>query len=402
MRDAIKQSHRALNAAVLAGVVLVIGGLLAAKPIMVRYELSRVRRAISDRNPKLAIGQLEAFKAKYGDHAEAEFLLARAFRHREAYKQVQTSLHRAMELGYPSQKLERERLLMRAESGQMALEDPDLQALVANPGSDAREIYEALVKGYFRLYELGPALLVLDVWQEAYPTDAQPLLYRGLLCEHKDEWERAAQFFQQAILLAPNRTALCKHLAHAEQKQHNYRRAVHYYRIALQQSEDVESLLGLGMCLKARGELEAARDTFQRGLAMEPEHFACLLALGELDVEAGKGADALHWLVPAAKLKPKEYDVQYGLAKALLFAGRGDEARQHFEFAATARQELSRVKALQQQVAANPRDAELRYEIGQGLAKYGDPQEAFKWLSSVLKYAPDHQLARLSLAELAQ
>ncbi|MBC8353211.1 MAG: tetratricopeptide repeat protein [Planctomycetes bacterium] len=396
----LRNKSRRSKTIVIASAVLMVSGLVLAKPTVLRYRLRQARQAIVDRNPELAIQRLQIIQQSYGNNAEASFLMARAHRHREAYDQVIKELKEARGLGYAEDKLKREQLLTAAESGKIALDDPELQDLLANPGNDDREIYEALVKGYYRLYELGPASLVLDVWQQSYPQDAQPLLYQGLLREHEENWVDAAQWLRQAVSLAPERPDLRRHLAKAEQKQHNYRQAVHHYRVALQQREEVESLLGLGTCLKARGEIENAREAFSRGLALSHDHYGCFLALGELDVEAGKGADALRWLEPAAQLKPREYDARYGLAKALLFAGRDTEARPHFQFAASARQELSRVKAYREYVASHPEDTDMRYEIGKGLAQYGEPREALQWLNSVLKYAPDHQFAHELLAEL--
>jgi tetratricopeptide (TPR) repeat protein len=191
-------------------------------------------------------------------------------------------------------------------------------------------------------------------------------------------------------------------LAEVELELHNYDLALHHFRVALELREDANALWGIGMCLKSQGELEQAREAFLHGLDLAPDAYFCLLALGQMDVEAGQGAAALKWLEPATHLKPKEYDARYALAKALLFAGRSAEAKPHFQFVAAARLELARVKSLREHVASHPADAEARYEIGKRLAQYGDEGEAMQWLTSVLAYAPDHALAQEALADLRE
>jgi len=306
-------------------------------------------------------------------------------------------LEQANRLGYPAEAVQRERLLAMAESAQLAPEDPRLGELLANPGDDMHEIYEALVKGYYRLYEIGPARLVLDSWEEEEPKNPQPRYYRGLLSEHDEEWPVAERWYREALDLSSERSDVRLHLAYVLQKQHRYHEAQQHYRIVLQTKEDAKAQFGLGKCLQGSGKLQQAREAFLAGLQHAPDDYDCLLALGELEVDAGKGADALRWLEPAAKQKPSEYDVRYALATALFISGEGDKARPHFQFAAQARLALSQVLARRQYVASHPEDAECRYEIGVALLEYGDRSEGIKWLQSVFKYQPDHQAARAAL-----
>lgn len=369
-----------------------------ARPAMHRYRLWQARVAISNREPKRAIAWLEAAERSNQEDAEVDFLMARTHRHLDAYGTAMTYLTRAQRLGYPTEALDREKLLTMAESAQVALDDPRLGELMANPGDDIREIYEALVKGYYRLYELGPANLVLDTWEEDYPNDPQPRFYRGLLSEHDEKWSAAEKWFRQALALAPDRVDLRSHLAQAVGKQHRYREAILHYRRALRIEEDVNTLVGLGKCLQAKGALQEAREAFSHGLQLAPQDYDCLLALGEFDVDMGKGDDALRWLEPAASQKPRDYDVRYALAKALLYSGQGDRARPHFQFAARAQLALSQVKALREHVADYPEDAESRFQIGAALLEYGDQSEGMKWLHSVFKYRPDHPAAHAALA----
>lgn len=383
----------------IAGCFLAAVPLILARPVAYRYRVWKARQAIWNRDSEAALVWLRVAKQSFPEDGEICFLLARAHRHSGAYDKAIEWLKEADRLGYPTESLERERLLGMAESAQLAPDDARLPALLANPGGDTREIYEALVKGYYRLYEMGPASLVLKNWEEDYPGDPQPRFYRGLLSEHDENWEEAERWFRQALELASDRRDIQLHLARAEREQHRYRNALKRYRFCLQEKEDVEAFRGLGECLRARGEHDQAREAFLKGLAISPDDYDCLLALGELDLGFGQGQAALRWLEPAAEQKPREYDVRYALAKALLFSGQGGQARPHFEFVAQARVALSRVKVLRPYVASHPEDAERRYEIGVALLEYGDVPQGLRWLHSVFKYQPDHHAAHAALAD---
>jgi tetratricopeptide (TPR) repeat protein len=374
-------------------------GFAAARPVQHAYRLRQARQALANRNPDEALVWLDAARRSDRIDATVYFLTARAHRQLEEYGTAMADLQQAHQLRYPTEELERERLLALAESAQIGLDDPRLGTLLANPGDDIREIYESLVKGYYRLYELGPAQLVLDSWEEDYPKDAQPKFYRGLVLEHDAKWPEAEMWYRRAITLNPDRSDFRLHLALVLRKQHHYREAIQHYRQCLQMKETASGFYGLGKCLQARGELPQARESFLKGLQIEPDDYDCLIAMGELEVDTGQGKEALRWLEPAASQRPHEYEVRYALARALLYAGEGDLARPHFQFAAQARSALSQVKALRQHVGEHPEDVGSRYRIGVALLEYGDVREGLKWLHSVFKYQAEHHDAHAALAK---
>jgi tetratricopeptide (TPR) repeat protein len=381
-----------------ASFLLLAFGVGFSRPIAYQYRLWRVRRAIQHRDPKQALNWIDQAEQAHGESGELHFLRARASRRLEAYETTLESLRQSRQLGYPAEALDHETLLVMAESAQLGNTDPRLQELLTNTEGDVREIYEALVKGYFRLYDLGPASLVLDIWEQDYPKDPQPRVFRGLLSEHDKNWANAESWFRIATELARDRTDIRLHLAKALREQRRYQESSGHYRFVLQQEESTEAYFGLGKCLQARGTLKQAREEFLNGLEEDPDSFDCLLALGELEVDAGKGESALLWLERAKQLKPRDYEVRYAIAKALLFTGQDRRARLHFQFASDARMALNRVKAFREHVAAHPEDAETRYKIGAALLAFGEVSEAIRWLRSVFQYAPNHSGAHRALS----
>ncbi|MCB9925943.1 MAG: tetratricopeptide repeat protein [Planctomycetaceae bacterium] len=379
---------------------IVVAWAFGTKPLVRRYKFSRVHRAINDRNWDEALGQLAAFDESYGSTSESLFLRARALRHSGAYDQVDVALNKAEHLGCDENRIERERLFLQVELGQTSPDDRMLQRLAMDPGGDAQEVFEALVKGYFLNDELGRATMVLDAWHKSFPNDPQPFFYGGTIAEHNKQLEDSVRWHRQAVALAPKNPDFRRRLAEVQLSLRNYRQACLHFEVALSLREDVESLWGLGLCLKYQGKLELARESFVRGLKVAPNNTLCLVALGEMGIEAGNGEEALRWLESASKVNLNDYDMQYDTARALLFSGQGDLAKAHFQRAAALRRELTRIEQLQEMAKSSPDDAELRYQIGKSVAQYGDREEAAKWLRGALKCDPNHQLARETLTSL--
>jgi tetratricopeptide (TPR) repeat protein len=86
------------------------------------------------------------------------------------------------------------------------------------------------------------------------------------------------------------------------------------------------------------------------------------------------------------------------LGRTLRALGRADESKDHFDFVEQAQPEIARLNRLLRESIARPGDAELRYEAGTILFRYGPPDDAAKWMHAVLELKPDHAGAHRALA----
>ncbi len=59
---------------------------------------------------------------------------------------------------------------------------------------------------------------------------------------------------------------------------------------------------------------------------------------------------------------------------------------------------MARLNRLVRESLEKPDDAELRFEIGAILFKYGSPEDAARWMRAALELDPDHTGAHLALA----
>ena len=391
-----KTSRQKSLVAVLVVLCVILGFL--ARPILSQYRLRRARMAIQQRDFQAALDWLDA-ASKASETAEIQFWRARIYRRLNAFDRFTTHLESAARLGFPVDRVNREQALALAQTGRLAVNDPRVDELLASPGDDLLEIYEAVVRGAFELFETDLAVTLLDGWQADFPTDAQPHFLRGYYHEYEEQWQDAEVSFRRALELAASRIDVRLGLARALRKQNRFREALEQYRICLTREQGPDTWFGIGECLKMQGALEQARVAYERGNTEDPENYDCLLALGQFDVWAGRGKDALPWVQRALEQRPYEFKAHYALANALLYSGDTERATEHFQRAVAAQQATVRVEALSRYVADHPDDVEKRVEIGKTLLEYGQPEVAVSWLRGVLNVDSSHQLTHALLAE---
>ncbi len=107
--------------------------------------------------------------------------------------------------------------------------------------------------------------------------------------------------------------------------------AIALYREAASLSHGaIEAHLALAALLQEQGDVAGAREVLQEAKQRQPKHPAIDLALGKLEVHAGRGAEALvHYEAGLAEW-PQNIDLLNGKGVALDLLGRHTEAQQAY------------------------------------------------------------------------
>ena len=421
--------QRHLRTALILGVVVALLGGAFWKPISVAWSLHEARGLLRDRESEQAVSVLLTAHRIDPDHPEVNYLLARGFRRLGQFKRVVGHLDMAEGFGWPAELIRLEQLMGAAQAGQLNASAPELYKFLSRGGDygdEGPEVCEALVNGYFLSYQFGLAQPLLDEWQQAYPDDAQCYMFRGLFYENRSNPSKAVGEYRKAMQLSGNRTDIRLRLAEVLKKTIQYDEAIEQFEICgSEESSHPEVLTGLGQCYHGQGEIERAREMFERVLESSPEHFEAQLALGQLEETAGRPQEALRWLRPACRRRPSDTEARYSLALSLQAVGRQrqdgaawppppansglsvaqalawttrraraeltlTEASHHFQFVADAQQAMGRVQVWTDIIRSEPRNADLRFKIGRHLLKYDNPHHGLGWLLSVLEIDPSH------------
>ncbi|NQT13785.1 MAG: tetratricopeptide repeat protein [Planctomycetes bacterium] len=390
---------RRIRALVVIAAVLLAVLILFARPLLRQYRLTKARDCLRARQTEEALVWLKAIEATNPDDGEVQFLMARALRRQGACDSIPEHLEKARKLGVPSERLERERWLVLAQSGQLREAELHLDELLADPQGDAREICEAFVSGYLRAYRFGRASDLLRAWEADFPEDPQPLFWRGRICQHLARDRQALALSREALDLAPDRVDLRLELATLLADRHEFEEAEeHFQRCAGKAPDNPDVLVGWGNCLAESRQIDQSRALFLRALEENPSHFEALYGLGRLESRAGNKDEAVKWLQLALQQDSRHPRMRFALASALQATGQSEAAKGHYQYFVDSKRELEELDKLMDRVHEEPDLVDLRYEIGMKYMQYVSAAQGAVWLHSVLDMDPSHVPAHEALA----
>ena len=357
-----------------------------------------VRGALAAHDPDRALDWLDRNDRWFGADGDTCFLRARANRKKGDWSALVANLKRARELGCPRARIEREQWLGMAQSGQLRDAEPQLSRLLADPQDDGAEICEAFVNGYFLNHRLNEAARLLTAWIADFPKDPEPLYIRGKIRLESQFLSDAEQDFRRALAIDRAYWPAACELADTLVLERQFDGALEIYRRAATiPAHRVRAQIGETKCLRLLECRREARASVRRLLDDVPDAREGLLELGLLELDEGEYAAARVPLEAALALNPRALVVRQALSRALRGIGDVEGAQEHAAYIEAAQAALQRADQLSDRVARDPRNADLRCEIGMIYLKYAVPERGLNWLKSALDCAPGHRAARQAL-----
>jgi tetratricopeptide (TPR) repeat protein len=153
-------------------------------------------------------------------------------------------------------------------------------------------------------------------------------------------------------------------------------------------------------CHYSLGRADEAEHCVARALELDPSHLKALSLEGTLLLDNQDAAAAVRTLERACAAHPKDYSAAYKLARAYQAVGDEHKAAAQTRLAKALEQSLVRFKELHKRAMREPRDSELRYEIGLLAAELDRPLLARTWFQAALALDPRHAAARAALGRL--
>lgn len=351
---------------------------------------------------------------RLGPHlAETEFLLARACRKQGQLDAMTRHLRRAASLGAERERLRREEVLAAAQSGRLSGRFDELDKLLLDDRGDGAEILEAYVNGLLIESDYQRAEYLLQSWIEAFPDDPQPHYLKGRVHRHLRNFEAAEDAFRAALERDAEHHAAAYQMGTMFLERNRVDEAVSLLERCLAMKWNAIAKLGLARCYREKGEADKARPfleelvalpeevverSFQR-VGQPREGWPAAFELGQLELATGNYDAALKWLQKAIDANPDDLDTRYAWAIALRHTGDAERSLEELQRVNEARQALTEVDRLVDQIdPLQPYVAE-RFRIGELYMEYGSKRTGEFWLKSVLHYAPRHAEAHRLLAE---
>jgi predicted Zn-dependent protease len=372
---------------------------VGTQPLLVQWHSARGLQFLRARAYDRALDELQAAIWLAPERAESYLLLARLHRRTGHAARAPALLRQAEKRGADAGRVQREKLLLLAQTGQLREAEPHLANLLVDPRGDGEEICEAYVQGYFANLRVAEATRLLDAWQAEYPQSAQPHFMRAYLLQALALRPEAVTAYRQGLALAPGEPLMEARLATVLTEMGQFDEAGVVLRAGRVQSpKNPEIAFAWANYLFLKGDLEEARRALSDLVVRRPGHVAGQRLLGQIELAQGRYTEALRQLEAAVRLQPHDVATRNALGRTLRALGRAEDARPHFDFVVEAERTQTRLDRLFRQVFERPADSELRCEIGVALLKSGSPDDGAKWLRSVLELQPDHVAAHQALA----
>jgi Flp pilus assembly protein TadD len=147
------------------------------------------------------------------------------------------------------------------------------------------------------------------------------------------------------------------------------------------------------------GRGDEARRLIDQALAEHPDDGLCLRTRGQIELLAGRAAEAEAPLRRAAALLPRDYQAQQLLFQALNQQGKTAEANEQLKVAEAVRVQGERLGALtSRKLGEAPLDPAPLYELGKLLIETGNGPTGEQWLLAALGLDPDHRPSHAALA----
>jgi tetratricopeptide (TPR) repeat protein len=399
-----RRARRLLAVAALLAVVA-LGAAFAGTQAWALHHYRAARDQMARYHTAAAREHLEECLKVWPRDADALLLAARAARRSGTYDAAELFLARAEKAGAREEDVVLERLLLRAERGEVDEVRPFCRALLEGDGPDAPLALEAVARGLLRSYRLQEAQAVLDRWQQLQPDNAQALFLQGLAYDQQDRRHDALAAFRRALQADAEHDDARLHLARVLLLNGQYAEAtphLEYLRGRLPGSPEVPVLLA--RCRAALPERRAeAVALLDEVLARAPHYAPALAERGRLALEAGQLEQAEPWLREATRRSPDNVPTHVQYQRCLLGLGKSEEAAAVEARLKQLEKDILRLQEITQtEMQRQPHSARLQCEAGVISLRAGFAAEGLRWLHRALKEDPNYAPAHEALADFYQ
>lgn len=312
-----------------------------------------------------------------------------------------------------------QRLLLRAQLGHATEMRPKLAGRLAAGHPDAELAWEALGRGYLRVYRLPEAKECFTELIRIRPDSLPGLLGRA---ETLRQWPQlpwgpipagqAVPDLQRAVALAPwhvtARLRLAEGLAETDFDKSQLREAEAHLRAVLKERPaDPEGRTLLAQVLEKLGRSDEANRLLIAVVNDCPKYVPALRSL-VMQTNVSDKAASFRWACQALEADPYDRTSLYRTAlHRLRFAEQKDEAKtllDRFRDVADAEREIEELKQRMtgNLIYSDRNDPNLRYETGRRALRLGRRDEARLWFERTVIENPDHEPAQSALRALQQ
>jgi Tfp pilus assembly protein PilF len=393
--------HRFALAAVGIG-ALVLAGWLIGRHAWAASHVRAAEQALRRGEFTEALEQLEQSLRIGSDSVSIRLRAAQAARRAQRYERAEEHLS-VCEAKGARMETALERILLRAQQGDLAETERPLRRLIAEGHPDTVLILEALGRGYLATMRLGNALAMLSDLIKRDPEHPWAYFWRAGLYETLHRTAEALPDYRRAMELAPRqgdfRLGLALTLLEAGQLAEA---GPHFEELLRQSPKDPRVLLGVARYYRACAQPARALEYLDALVSEYPQSAEAWAQRGRAYRDQGNSAEAIRCLRKAFDLQPRSYAIGFDLYTELYGQGQIKEAKVIEKRVEHQKKQEKEVERLLKNLEQDRNSASLKYEIGMVYLRDQVDKMALHWFESALQSDPAHRPTHKALAEYYQ
>jgi tetratricopeptide (TPR) repeat protein len=352
-----------------------------------------------------ALDHFDRYLSIHPSDARGHLLASRAARRAGRLDVAESHLRQCKRLSAEkNEELDLEWALLLVTLGDLDENESYLLSRAQRNPQESLLVQEALVEGYTRLYRVLEALRYLERWLGQQPENPQALYLRGNLYWQVSAPHKAVPDYRRVVEIDPEHHEARWRLGRCLAVGGGYDEALPLLeQTRIRRPNDPEVLVHLARCEDMLGRPARAREMLDQVLAEHTDYDLALRTRGQLELRAGRPAEAETWLRRALRTDPADSQASWLLAQALRRQGKITEADAQTEKAVHSKGRIERLGELTtRQMAEKPDDPDLHAELGALLIELGHGKVGENWLLSALRLKADHGRAHAALADYYQ
>src|SRR5262245_42932662 len=331
---------------------------------------------------------------------EVLLLAARTARRRGAYPQADRFLEGYRAVRGSDDDFVLEQLLLWVERGKMDAGRDFLVSRVREGHPTAPLIWEALIRGFIRSFQVGDAEACTKEWLAKQPDNSEAHFLRGSVLELLERSTAAIDSFRKALELDSQRDDVRLRLAVLLTKRGRGTEAQPHLEYLWRKRPDDPTLgVSLALCRIQAGDDKQAAELLDRVLARFPAYTPALVERGRLALRASQPEQGVVWLQKAVRIDPSDYEAHYHLYLCLEASNQPEEAH---AVQVRMTQVDADMRALRDVLLGketrSPTDPSFYYRIGMIAQRAGNMDDAVRWFQKALVIDPEHVPSHKALA----
>lgn len=390
-------------------VVGLLGGLFVAalwlRPHVSAWQhLRHARSALKCYHSREGIEHLRLCLRTWPDDAEVLFLAARMARRAGKYAEAEVALNKYEAKRGCDDTAALERILLRAENGDLDRSSGLCKHWIASGHPDAPFIFEALVRGYLHVYRLPEAHRWLQRWRQTQPDNPQTYFVEGEIHDCEVLASEAVAAYERVLALDPEHEEARLKLTAALLDQRAYAEALpHLEYLRQRQPDNLQVSVRSAACWTFLGKQEEAVRLLDDVLAQQPDFAPALAERGKIALAREEYSDAENWLRQAVACNPSDRPTRYSLVQCLRRMGKESDAQQQDQQLHRLDSDLKRINQIAiHDMHQAPHNAELHCELGVIFLRNGFVEQGLHWLNSAIRLDAHCVAAQRALADYYQ